>query len=234
MVAKEWRRRGIGRKFLKMRLERFPLSLSLGQSREMSWLYRSLDAVDLGSLYLGIHRSRPSVALRPKVMVRNNFAWLRSLNGLRPRNGSTAVTGDPQEAAALAADPAWYRWRYCSQPYTDYSATRFPAVDPAATAVSRNAVDHEVIVDVYGRDEDRRFILAAAALRNRQAETRILFAGDKLRDDCARAGFWIRPHPARVIAMTADSRLRELLRPGSLDLMSGSADADLLRIPALA
>ena len=58
-VIDQWRRRGIGREFLNMRLERFPLSLSTGQSSSMGTLYANMGATDLGPFHMGYFRKHP-------------------------------------------------------------------------------------------------------------------------------------------------------------------------------
>jgi len=232
MVTKKWRRCGIGRKFLKMRLDRFSLSLSLGQSKDMNALYRSLEAVDLGPLHLGIHRARPSFSGGLKALARKNIAWSKSLGGLRPPADWTFDTCEIPQVAPQTSQPEWFSWRYNSRPYGDYCCWQPHTGKDAPLVVFRNTPDHVVIVDIYCEGKERSAVLASIAGRSQVAETRILVAGNRLKADCAKAGFWVRPLQARVIAMTTDPNLRNSLKPGIFDMTAGSADADLLRVPS--
>lgn len=231
MVAEKWRRRGIGRRFLEMRLERFALSLSLGQSGDMSALYRNFDAVDLGSLYLGIHRRSPSVTGGLKGIARNFLVWGKGMRGTRPPADWTGEPRRAAEAATLSPDPEHFAWRYGSEPYDDYKFLSVQADRAGAVVVTRKKGTFELIVDIPRTQADLATVLACAAASGTQKETRILFGGNRWSEACDRAGFWVRPYGARIIAMTTDPWLREQLKPGVFEMTAGYADADLLRFP---
>ena len=232
MVTPEWRRKGIGRRFLEMRLERFPLSLSIGQSKEMGALYRSQEACDMGPMYVGIFRRRPSIGLNPKTVARDFLAWAKGRSGLRIKEGTSVVPGELKDL--IPPHTEWLRWRYATpSPYGDYVGLglNIPG-HPSGVAVCRSTTSHDLIVGIQNSPAARRESLAAIARNSVNLETRILFTGQKLGEDCRKAGFLIRPHGARLIGMTKDKELRNSLKIGAIDLTSGAADGDLLRFPS--
>ncbi|MFO7609549.1 MAG: GNAT family N-acetyltransferase [Candidatus Krumholzibacteriia bacterium] len=230
MVAPSHRRRGIGRRFLDLRTERFPLSLSTGQSPAMLALYRASGAVELGPLFVGLRRRRPPLAGSPRDLAKGWALWAAGLaaRGCAPAAGVRTV--DAPEAAALAGGSeraAWFRWRYGGPVYADHGFL----TDGAAAAVWREQAGIRTVVGLAGAPAARAGLLAAAARRPGAAWTRVPAAGDALRADLRRAGYLVRPLDAVLVALTRDAALQEALRPGALDLDGGAADTDLLRRP---
>ena len=233
MVAEPWRRRGIGRQFLAMRLDRFRLGLSLGQSAEMGALYRNLQAIDLGHLHLGVSRPRPTLSLDPRSMARNTYAWIHHLRGRQSLTDAFSSACSLSEAAACAADSDWFEWRYGGAVYGDYHYRRIePGSGASGFIVFRKEAGWNQVVDLISNPGERPSVLAEFSRNGGGEETRILFTGNRLLKDCRRAGFWIQSHNAHLMAMTHDSELRSQLVPGVLEFTAGSADADLLRFPA--
>ncbi len=124
MVAPSHRRRGIGKRFLEMRLERFPLSLSTGQSAEMRALYAACGGVELGPLFLGLHRRRPPGRGGAKALALGWAVWAAGVGGRRVG----AVPGLREVPCAEAAELAacggdggdWLRWRFGGPVYADH------------------------------------------------------------------------------------------------------------------
>jgi len=214
-----------------MRLERFYLGLSRGQSNEMGALYRSLGACDLGPMQLGIFRRRPSFGSHPKLVARNLAVWARGLSGLRSRDGTSVR---PRVVSELDhPHPAWFSWRYGpSSVYGDYFGLELDsgACSPGL-AVCRSQAGYDLVVEIRSPEKFRAEFLAALGRTGGKVETRIMFTGRALGEDCRKAGFLIRPHGARVIGMTEDPELRESLETGMVELTAGAADGDLLRLP---
>lgn len=220
MVAGEYRRRGIGRRFLEMRLERFELSLSTGQTPGMLALYRSVGALDLGPLRQAVFRRRPSLGSSPRRALRDATLWLRGLAA-----GGVSQDG-VEETSGAAGDDDWLAWRYGGAVYGDYCCWR----RDGAVAYGREDGVMRVVTRAAGTD--RTALLAALARRGPVTETKFDFTGDDLAADLERAGFRLGLIEARLIALTADDELRGRLRPGALELYIDAADADLLRHPA--
>jgi len=233
MVANEWRRQGIGRHFLEMRLDRFALSLSFGQSREMGALYQSFGGLNLGQIRMGIFRKRPSLSVNLKKTLRDGFAWTRGMRGQKLPLETEMVPGRMTSAADFSSQEDWFKWRYEGGVYWDYECQELRSGNrPRGFAVCREENGLNTIVDLQVPLADRALLLAACARKTPNTESRFLFAGDRLMADCHQAGFLVRPHDAFLIAMTSHSHLRTLLKPGALDFTSGVGDADLLRHPS--
>ncbi|MCP4570872.1 MAG: GNAT family N-acetyltransferase [bacterium] len=225
MVDDGHRRRGIGRRFLEMRLERFALSLSTGQSPGMLALYRSAGAVDMGSLGVATFRRRPSVDGPPRKSLRDAVLWLHGL-----ASGGVRQDGLLAESPAAAIDAGdepgdWLRWRYNGPVYGDYAAWRLGD----ASAYGRKAGEKRLVTRAVG--PKRAELLATLARTGPARETSVLFAGDALRTDLRRAGYHLGATTARIMAVTLDPSLAARLRPGRLELTAEAADADLLRSP---
>ena len=237
MVAKSWRRRGLGKQLLELRLQRFDLGLSIGQSPDMSALYRTMSAMDLGSLQLGIHRRNFALAGNPKSTARNLAAWWLGKKGLRPRAGDGVESCSHENVMEIVSQSSealgrWFQWRFNGPVYTDYPCRKVVRNDmTAGYIVGRREKGTNILVEMAGLSHTRAQLLAVAGWLGPEPETRILFAGDNLARDCRRAGYLLRPHGTRLIAQSRDSGIMASLRPGYIDLMAGSADTDLLRHP---
>ena len=232
MVSNKWRRQGIGRHFLEMRLDRFAMSLSFGQSMEMGALYQSLGGLNLGRIRMGIFRKRPSLSVNLKKTLRDGLAWTHGLRGPEIPGETEVVPIKIDQAVGFNSQADWFKWRYDGPVYRDYLCQRFRSGNgPTGFAVCREENGRNIIVELQVPSTDRALLLATCARKTPHSESRFLFAGDRLMDDCRQAGFLVRPHDAFLIAMTSHSHLRTLLKPGALDFTSGAGDADLIRHP---
>ena len=232
MVDPEYRRCGIGRRFLAMRLERFRLSLSTGQSPAMRALYDRAGGVVLGPIVQGVHRRRPPTSGGPKDLAKGWAAWVAGLGGVRPRQvAESANWVEVAYRAAFAARDeragAWLRWRCDGPVYGDHRALRF---GHGAAAVRREG-DLQIVTALAAAPRERAALLAAVAHHEGVAETRASGAGRAFTHDLRRAGYLVRPTAAVVVAATLDDDLRRRLVPGALDLDAAAGDADLLRRP---
>ncbi|MEZ4387915.1 MAG: GNAT family N-acetyltransferase [Candidatus Krumholzibacteriia bacterium] len=233
IVAPEHRRRGLGGRLLDLRLERFPLSLSTGQSGPMAALYRERGAVDLGAFQLARYRRRPGRGGGPKDVVRDLATVLHGLRGRRVRGRRLGL--DPDEAAALAAripgaDAARLRWRFAGPVYRDYRIAGLECPHGQALLCTRRQADREIVVDLIG-DGPRREALAAAAATTDLAGLDVLCCGNDLGRDLHASGYLVRPYGAHLIGMSRDAKIANELRTGALDVFAASADADLIRRP---
>ncbi len=234
MVAPEFRRRGLGGRLLDLRLERFPLSLSTGQSGGMAALYRERGAVDLGSFNLARFRRRPGFGDGPRGLVRDLAACLASLK--RPRLAGRRLAIDAADDPRLASDlppdlGAWLRWRCHGPVYRDHLASRLDAAHGQAILYTRREAGREVLVHTAGA-LPRRDALALAAGTCPAPTLEALTCGRALTRDLQAAGFLVRPYGARLVGMSADPAIVGVLGPGVVDLFASAADADLLRRPA--
>ena len=120
-VMPAWRRQGIGQQFLSMRLERFPLSLSTGQSPSMSALYQRLGAKDLGAFQIGYFRNRPPWRGCPRQLLRGWLAWLQGTTSLHVGVCSNLLTNPVTDAMTTSEN--WHHWRFAGiTPYRDHTA----------------------------------------------------------------------------------------------------------------
>jgi GNAT superfamily N-acetyltransferase len=237
MVAAPWRRRGLGRQLLEMRLQRFDLCLSTGQSPGMAALYLAVEAKDMGVMQQGLFRRRPTLTGNLRTSARNLAAWWQG------RKSLPTSAGDRLEIRTLrnlldgmksssTQQREWLNWRYGGPVYTDYRIHEvLNKGTSAGFVVSRTDGKNNTIVDLLAHPDRRPFVMTAAGKLCADAESRILCCGDALADHCRQAGFLVRPHGARLVALSRDPEIVASLRPGSLDLMAGAADVDLLRHP---
>jgi len=226
MVAPDHRRRGIGRRFLEMRLERFDLGLSTGQSPGMFALYRSAGATDLGPLRTAVFRRRPARGGPPRRALRDTVLWLCGLAaGGAPRDDLADTAADEPDATADGELRAWLRWRYGGPVYADYRAWS----RGRTTARGRETEGLRIVTGARG--QDRAGLLAALARSGPAVETRVVFAGTALADDLQQAGYRLGTAGSRLVAVTRDRELAGRLRPGGLEITADAADADLLRHP---
>ncbi len=245
MVDPAWRRRGIGRRFLELRLQRFHVSLSSGQSQEMAALYRREGAHDLGAFHLARWRRLLPGPRAPKAWLRELIAWLlpqlRRAPGACKRQPLTVA----EAADLLAANPpgnsgprqedllaTWFRWRYDGPVYRDYRCWTLQAADlPPAILVTRADGRYERLVDVVApRSQLPRLLQAAARTSNAPLVT-ALVAGQPLVTGLAKMGFLSRPQDSRLVALTP---LTMAVDPSRLVFLAGISDADLIRRPAVA
>jgi GNAT superfamily N-acetyltransferase len=246
MVAPPWRRKGIGRRFLEMRLERFALCLSIGQSDEMSTLYRSVEACDLGPFHMGYFRRRPAIAGGIKSTIRNWAIWGQGHRGVRPSHDTSLkpcgfpiataystdryANGDTAGNSSSFPPAQWLVWRFESTIYQDYICLEIKDGERiTGYAVCREDDRGIHLIQLLCSHSDRAKVLAALARLLPFSETRILYHGNDMHQACRKAGYLSRPHGARLVAMTADPELQSTLVPGVIDLSAGAADADLLR-----
>ncbi len=230
MVATSHRRRGIGRRFLDMRLERFDLSLSTGQSPGMAALYRACGGVELGSVQEAMYRRALPRPGSPRRMVRDVVLWLRSHSATAaPAGGVTATGAAPGDCSDDDTPCAWSRWRYGGDLYGGYH--RWSAGD--AQVIGRT--DGRLLRLVEAQGVDRSALLAAVAHESTADEIHMVMAGNDLADDLRAAGFRVAPTAARVVALSRHRNLTDLLHrrrdAGGIEITAGAADADLLRLP---
>jgi len=237
MVAERWRRQGLGKNLLDLRLQRFDLSLSIGQSAGMSALYDSHGSVDLGPMLRGIHRKSFAPGTNLRKTSRNFLAWLKGQQGIKPGTNDHLKSISLQDAVDWPpevpdAQQRWAVWRFSGPVYNDYCAQELSTGGRSGGFIiwRKDGETHSVVHLASGMTQ-RPSLLAAAGRLGPSPETAILFTGDKLVRDCTIAGYLIRPHGARLIAHTRHKEIRERLVPGCLDLMSSSSDADLVRHP---
>lgn len=229
LVAPDWRRRGLGARLLDLRLERFPLSLSTGQSAAMASLYARTEAVVLGGFQLARARRRPRSSASPRALVRDTLAWACRLRAPRIA-GERRRAGAEPSSALHGYDREWWRWRFDGPVYRDYHGWRLQRDDATSLLVTRPAAGGEVLVGLAGALR-RREALALAAQTAHGGAMDALFCGPLLADDFRRAGYLVRPHDALLVGMSRDARVREALAPGAVDLLAGASDIDLLRRP---
>ncbi len=228
MIAPAYRRRGLGSRILDLRLERFPLVLSTGQSPAMSALYRERGAVDLGQFKLARSRHRPSLSGSPRAILRDLATSLASRRRWRLRCNRERLDAPPSHE--LAGEPDWLAWRFAGPIYDDHVFWRLEANGVAGLLVSRREPAAEILLHVESTAPRSQLLAAAAATSPAPALT-ALFAGDRLARDFASAGFLVRAWGAHLVGMTRRTDLGRLLLPGHVDLFAGAADADLLRRP---
>ena len=229
LVAPDWRRRGLGARLLDLRLERFALSLSTGQSAAMASLYARAEAVVLGGFQLARARRWPRLAGGPRALVRDALAW--SCRVRAPRIAGERRPTEAEPSSALRGyDREWWRWRFDGPVYRDYHAWQLRYHDAISLLTTRPAAGGEVLVGLAGA-LPRCEALALAAQTARGGAIDALFCGPLLADDFRRAGYLVRPHDALLVGMSRDARVREALAPGAVDLLASASDIDLLRRP---
>lgn len=240
MVAEHWRRKGIGREFLEMRLQRFQLSLSIGQSPSMYSLYMSQGAKDLGSFHLGTHGRTLTKGRNLRSLLRNMATVWKGRRGIRLSDGySLEPCGIEQISVPehRSGEPLgrWMKWRFDGSTYSDYTCSELKHHDTSlGYLICRDDHGTTIIADLVPNSPSRAALLAGAGWLNPAPETRVLFYGHDLKQDCQKAGYLIRPHGARLLACSSDRDLLAALMPGSIELMAGASDADLMRRPTAA
>jgi len=227
MVDPAFRRQGLGARMLDLRLARFPLSLSTGQSAEMAALYRSRGALDLGGFQVARFRRAVDLTDGPRGALRDLVAVFRGLRGPRVDGRREPVSADlPLDDSECT----WLTWRFEGPVYRDYRIEALGTGHGASVLVTRAQGRAEVLAHLSGPG-DRTAALALAARTCASGRLDALFCGRRLADDFAAAGYLVRPHDARLIGFAMDPDLRAALTDGAINLFAGSADADLLRTP---
>jgi hypothetical protein len=237
------RRRGIAVQILHMRLERFPLSLSSGQSEEMAAVYRRLRTRDLGATQLGCWRRRLPEVAPPRRLAGQLAAWLWPRLRSRPsssRREPLALDAAATRAEALAREDGrlassgtwadWIRWRYGGPVYRDHQCWHV-AAGPAAEGVliTRRDGDRERVLDLFAPASEVPALLAAAAQTTTSAEVQVAAAGPGLTADLRSAGYLVLPRSARFLAaVSGEAAPQDLV---ALNLWAGASDTDLLRRP---
>ncbi len=245
LVAADHRRRGIGRRFLDLRLERFAVSLSSGQSSEMAGLYRSRGALLLASFQRALFVRRLTGGGGLKNLLRGACAGALRLARRR-------VAGDREEIGLAAAGalltelepvPAknetgripradYLDWRYGGPVYRDH---RYWLLETAGGSrgllVTRLEPGREVLVDLCCAPDQRRDLLRLAGDTSSAPELAALTAGRPLADALRAAGWLVRPADQRLVALTADPALTDELARCAWTSFAGDSDADLLRQP---
>ena len=227
MVDPEYRRQGIGRRFLEMRLERFRLSLSTGQSEDMGQLYRSFGAIDLGCFYEGLYCRRPPLRGSLKSVVKGWVAWGC---GVIPRPGSQrglrfSIADQSLEKAS------WRTWRYQGPVYRDYvgwPSSDFSTGEPAF--VLRREGNSQRVVDFCGTDFSSNEIKQLPSLTSGLSTLKVLFAGGNLKRIFSDAGFFLRPIKSSLIALSHEPSIKKRLQSTGMGILAGVSDTDLLRM----
>jgi GNAT superfamily N-acetyltransferase len=236
MVAPAMRRQGIGRQFLDMRLEKFDLSLSMGQSSAMGALYRDFGAKDLGPLFLGEQRRKPPFRGGPRFLAKGWLTWARGLAATRDdghtrcRTVSFAAFFSAMAGLGGVDNLDWLRWRFQDTPYRDYR----PGLLESGGSVCggffyRPDRGGLMLVELSLSSADRRHSLAAIVRSLPSPVTRFLFAGTVLSRSVQAAGFRTRPYGARLLGIARNRDLAGQLAIGAIDLTCATADADLIR-----
>lgn len=227
MVAPEFRRQGIASRILELRLDRFPLSLSTGQSQSMSSVYADRGGSDLGAFQRAIGRTRLTESLSLRSLVRDGLAVIKG------RRARRFVTGRiPFQVMAQSPDQLdpWLRWRFAGPVYRDYHAFRVNNPAAEGLAVTRQQGPHEILAHAQGTGP-RSSILKHVLGSSPSGAVDALFVGQRLAHDFEAAGYLVRPHDARLFAVAGSRELSAALVPGCIDLFSCASDADLLRKP---
>lgn len=247
MVAPEARRRGIARDILSARHEHFDLGLSTGQSPAMAEVYRRRGpGIELARWHLGIFRrgwSRPANLRAGLRDLAARWKSARSKGTDGTRSGLALEQALPlverfadrtaADEAGVRATPAWFAWRYAGTVYRDYRFVLLRDEHGAeGLVVLRDEPRREVLVDLYCRAEDRCALLHLAGATTRQPELRAGVAGETLVAALDRAGYFVRPSDAVIVASAADRELLERLGRRRWISYAGEADADLIRHPA--
>jgi len=235
MVAGEHRRQGLGARLLDLRLERFDLSLSTGQSSGMAALYRHQQAVDLGAFQLARTRRRPRLAGHPRALALEIVMGLQALR--RPRIDGQRRPLNQAEARQLissfpAADEQWFEWRFQGPVYGDYRGWELTTDRGRSLLVTRLEPDREIIVHLVGELPGAEALALAARTSTRSAQD-ALICGGSLADQLSGAGFLVRPYGARLIGASRLDSVQRDLASGVVDVFASAADADLLRRPPI-
>lgn len=245
MVAPDCRRRGIGRRFLQMRLDRFAVSISTGQSETMAALYERAGGRIIGRIWQACYHQRPPGGGGLRHVLRGWLAWgqaisRRRVNGRRrPLDlaaAATALAGfecrhRPGEIGPLPT-PDYLRWRYGGSVYPDHRFWELTtAGNEQGILVTRAALRGEVLVELLCRPAARHRLLRLAGQTAAGGECRVLVGGDALASGLRAAGFLVRPRPGRIVAMAKDPVLLQKLTRVDYLCYAGASDLDLLRRP---
>jgi hypothetical protein len=227
-----------------MRLERFALSLSSGQSSGMAKLYRDAGARDLGPFYEVRARRVVPILGSPRRTARDAVAWLlprvrRGSQGPRRRTLSAAEAAARVATLAQAGEawtgPAdsraaeWFVWRYDGPVYRDHAFWAISSEESGGgVLVTRRTGHEERIVDLLAPVPAAAELLAACFATSESNAIATLLVGDALVAAARRAGYLTRRADARLVALPAPG---STVDAAPLAFLAGIADADLLRRP---
>jgi len=216
MVAPEFRRQGIGKEFLRMWLERYPIGLSPGQSASMANLYRKIGFRRMADVRRMYAVKRFQLSLRPRSLIRDGIAWLRyhgrctrggkrtpiSFEQAEQLNGEFVQRVSPTEAATLYTKDL-FRWRFGGPVYNDYAFFHLHTANgQQGLLISRRAGKSENIIEVISSSEDRGALLDCTLETSPAQYVEANCAGVVLDREFAEAGFLVRPYNAAIVAVS--------------------------------
>ncbi len=239
MVHPAYRRRGIAREMLRLRLEHFDVSLSSGQSEAMGSVY----AAHGGSVSFPFHRAlrvrRMTPALSPRILARDALGLALALRSPRRKAARRSASLDPalplpeaaDGAAPLASLPS-LQWRFQRGPYRDYAVSVLLTDNaPVGAVISRFTADCERILALGGPASRHVDLLNLAARTSPSRAVEVLTTSPGMVVAARSAGYLVRPLDALAVAVSRDASLIAALRQQGLALMAGDSDTDLLRRP---
>jgi GNAT superfamily N-acetyltransferase len=239
------RGQGVGKALLALRLDRFRVSLSTGQSPAMAGLYARAGGRDCGPVVRALRVRRPTVAAAPRALARDFVAW--GLGVARGGRGGTRQALSVAEAgrrpqvlgtrlrpdeAGPCRDAAGFAWRYGGSVYADHTCWEVTADLRPGLVVTRQEGDSEIIVDVFAVPDDLPAVLRATACTSTASRLIADLHGSRLAAAFRAAGWFVRPRDARFVVLAKDPELLTELARRPWAFFAGESDLDLLRYPA--
>lgn len=238
IVAATHRRRGIAHEFVTMRLERYDVGLSTGQSDGMSKVYTGFDVAPLGRWFTATGVRRPRLAATARATVRDALAWARSLACQTPAgqripldlDEAVAIADSLDTGAGLRRNGRWWRWRFGGGIYND---TRSWLLNldgaPAGLLASRLETGRETVQCLLATPDHWSDALALARATTPHCALDFLAGGPMAAARCRAAGCMVRPRDGLILACSRERGLATAVVSGPLDVQLADSDADLLR-----
>jgi len=244
MVKPEYRRMGISRQFLDMAQERFPFTVSSGQSKSQAALYEENGAAVVATYYKGYLVRRPTLQGTLKASIRDVLSWLHRGRKRRLKASAKIISEidsttlnfltahrllDGEVGNLIAQDT--YAWRYSGSYYRDCTAVVVECENRHGILVYRVTSEETQILDIFcGADTLELLIsVASSLLPGRKLSAR--FAGERLKFLFATAGFLIRPMDAKLVVHSRHRQLQERLAQHNWVIFAGDSDTALLEFP---
>ncbi len=243
MVHPAFRRRGLGERLHRARLEAYDVALSSGQSEANRRLYAKMGWPVLGGYFEAKARKGPPRARRLRAFAKEAIAWLawrlrpsgaRGRFALVPDETGACAWADrwggrrfPEGVAGPAHGAAYLRWRYGEHPYFRYEICVVRrGADEIGAAVLRRDTRGAVLVDAYGAPGELPAVLAGAASASGAPVLRAEAAGRFLARAFRRAGWAVFPGGSLLVGATRKPDLQEALRAADWNFFAGDSDKD--------
>lgn len=244
MVKSDYRRQGIGSRFLTMAWERFMFIVSTGQSEAQANLYRKKGAAIIARYQEGLLVRKPTMQGTAKAMARDMLSWLRWIGRPKVQGRFQKIAAEQavaraklfprrfdQGEAGNAIEPRDFLWRYAGTFYNRYNFALLTSGEHEGILVYKQTDSESRIIDLICPTTSVATLLRIAGAELPGPRVTALFAGNLLETWFVEAGFLVRPRGARLVLYSSEPALQEEMAQRSWVVFAGDSDTELIAFP---